>query len=62
MTVEQILNGIQLILVHVSVRRRTGTTLEYLGGGFSDSVIQRFGKLEVVSSVVQNDVFILYVK
>lgn len=61
-TVKEVLDDIHLILVHVSIRRRTSSGIEYLGGGFSDSVSQRFGSLQVVGSLMQNDVFILFVE
>lgn len=46
---------------HVSVRRKAGHNIEYLGGGMVPNVIKRFGDRTIKKSQFLDGVFIIYV-
>lgn len=47
--------------MHISVRRRMHPGIDYLGGGFPESVLRRFGELEVERSEIIDGILCLYV-
>ena len=62
-TLKDALRSINLLpLYHVSVRRHGENGVEYVGGGYVEDVIRRFGQCEVVDSAVYENIFCIYVR
>lgn len=47
---------------HVTVRRKAGNQVEYLGGGMVPNVIKRFGDRTIKKSQFLDGVFVIYVE
>lgn len=62
MTVGECLEALQLPLVRISIRRKIPHSVEYLGGGYADSVIRRFGSMVIVDSNIIDNVLVIYVE
>lgn len=45
----------------VSIRRHGFSGIQYIGGGKSDDLIERYGGYKVMGSTVINDVLVIYV-
>lgn len=45
----------------VSIRRHGFGGIQYIGGGKSDDLIERYGGYKVMGSTVINDVLVIYV-
>lgn len=56
MTVADLLKEMNLLYCHCCIREKTSTGMVPIGGGSVESVIKRFGHLEVKSSIIVENI------